>query len=441
MDFLRFMLSSMLDRAGTMVVPWLMIVGFGDSGVSGADWPSWRGLTRNGYTLESSGWVSDAWFRKEPAWTAQVSEGCTSPVIAKGRLYTLGWENENDTVVCLDAHTGELLWSQSYTCPRYGRYHVGDEIAYSGPTATPEFDPATGLLYTLSADGDLNCWNAPNDGGRVWGINLYDAYHVEQRPDVGGLNGLRDYGYITAPLVHGDWLIVAVGAREGHLMAFDKRTGERRWVSESVEPAGHCGGLAPIEVEGIPCLASLTLRGLLVLRLDEGRQGKTIAHYDWLTHFANNVVTPAVHKNSVLLTSGYNRSVICRVDISLKGATKVWEVPYMSGACTPVVHDERVYWVWETMHCLDFATGEQVWEGGSHGSPGSCIVTADGKLIVWGDRGKLVLVEPGEEYHELSRRVRIFQAYCWPHVALADERLYCKDRDGNLNCYRLKPIP
>jgi outer membrane protein assembly factor BamB len=336
-----------------------------------------------------------------------------------------------------------VLWKQSYECPRYGRHHLGDEDAYSGPTATPEFDPATGLLYTLSTDGDLNCWDARDNGRRVWGVNLYSAYEVPRRPEVGKAGSRRDYGYITAPLVHGDWLLVAVGAREGHLMAFDKKDGTRRWVSECAEPAGHCGGLAPLEVEGVPCVASFTLRKLVVIRLDAGREGKTVAEHDWVTDFGNNIASPAVFKNFVLITSRYNHGAMCKLEVTLRGAKKVWEAPYASGACTPVIQDGHVYWTSEKMHCLDFATGKLKWAGGSFGSPGSCVAAADGKLIVWGDRGKLALVEPADQspdrYKELARVGRLSEAQSWPHVVLADGRLYGKDRDGNVTCFLLKP--
>ncbi|MHB8863400.1 MAG: outer membrane protein assembly factor BamB family protein [Pirellulaceae bacterium] len=395
---------------------------------------------RDGHAQESSAWPSGSWPVQEPTWIAQVGQGCTSPVVVKGRLYTLGWENNEDTVVCLDATRGEVLWKQSYSSPRYGRHHAGDEDAYSGPTATPELDPATGLLYTLSADGQLICWDTAN-GRRVWDVNLYDTYQVPRRPEVGKVGSLRDYGYITAPLVHDDWLLVAVGAKQGHLMAFDKRNGTRRWVSACTEPAGHCGGLTPIEVEGVACLASFTLRKLVVIRLDAGNEGKTVAEYDWVTDFGNNIASPSVYQNFVLLTSAYNRMAMCKLKITLSGARKIWEIPYPSGACTPVIHNGRVYWVWERMHCVDFASGALKWETGSFGSPGSCIVTADGMLIAWGDRGKLVLVEPADTYKELSRTLRIFQAYCWPHVVLANRSLYCKDRDGNLKCFRLETAP
>lgn len=119
-----------------------------------ADWPDWRGPDRNGIVAESSGFSGGGW----PApllWSAKVREGSTSPLVVKGRVYVLGGEKDRDYLTGLDAAIGKQVWRQSYPCPLYGRRHLGDESAYSGPTSTPEYDPDTGLLFTLSIDGDL----------------------------------------------------------------------------------------------------------------------------------------------------------------------------------------------------------------------------------------------------------------------------------------------
>src|SRR4051812_27850332 len=98
-----------------------------------ADWPSWRGPTRNGLTSESSGWRGGKWVSKEPVWKAAVGEGSTSPVVVKDRLYTLGNADGSDTLWCLDVATGKEVRKVSSRCPRYGRFHVGDESLYGGP--------------------------------------------------------------------------------------------------------------------------------------------------------------------------------------------------------------------------------------------------------------------------------------------------------------------
>lgn len=406
-----------------------------------ADWPHWRGAARNGIVAESSHYKGGAWPLGKEAWRLNVGLGSTSPLVVGDNLYTIGWRGGSDHVVCLDPATGREKWRQSYRARQYGRHAIGDKGQYSGACATPEYDAATGLLYTLGIDGELNCWDTRRRGAKVWGFNLYDRYKAPQRPQVTNV-GHRDYGYTTAPLVQGDALIVEVGAPDGAVMAFDKRTGRRKWASENRDPAGHTGGLAPITVQGVPCVAVVTIKHLLVVRLDAGHEGKTVAQFPWPTDYANNIASASVYGDSVLVTSGYNREAICRVRITLQGAQKVWQQPYHSGVCTPVVYRGHVYWAWRHLYCLDFETGELKWRGSTGGGdPGSCIITGDGRIISWTKRGRLILSESADrspdDYKELARRDAVFRRAAWPHVVLAGGRLFCKDADGNMVCFGL----
>ncbi|TWT60680.1 outer membrane biogenesis protein BamB [Rubinisphaera italica] len=421
------------------VVSFLLICQTAGPPVSGEDWAHWRGTGRNDIVAESSGWKNGKWPLHE-IWRVQVPEGASSPLVVNGQLFTMGWQQDQEHIVCLDTMSGKELWRQSYPCPKYGRLATGDEGLYSGPSSTPEFDTETGLLYTLSTDGDLNCWNTRSAGQSVWSLNLYDTFDVPQRPKV-GRSGLRDYGYTSSPLIHGDWLIVEVGAKQGSLIAFDKNTGKQAWASQSNASAGHNGGPVLMTIEGLSCVAIHNHDGLLVARLDKGKEGQTVATYPWITSFANNIASVAVHDNCVLLTSAYNQHKIAKLRITLKGAELLWEQKAASKVCTPVIHYGHVYWAWQNLFCLDFETGRIVWRGGKCGEAGSCIVTADEKLIVWAGDGDLSLVEladrSSEKYTELASLKRIGKSDAWPHVAFSNGRLYCKDRNGHIVCLKL----
>lgn len=405
------------------------------------DWPHWRGPTRNGLTTEKSGFRDGKWLAEKPAWSAKVGAGASSPIVVDDRVFTLGRTDGHDVIRCLAVVDGKEQWSVRYRTPEYGRFHMGDEGLYSGPSSTPEYDPQTKLLFTLSPDGDLHCWDTANKGQNVWNINLYDTYKAERRPKLTRAPQ-RDYGYTSSPLVHGPWLLVEVGSSRGTLVAFDKKTGKEVWTSQLTDEAGHNGGPALMKVEGIECAALLTQRNLAVIRLDAGNEGKTVATYPWVTDFANNIAGVAVHGDCVLVTSAYNRSAIHKVKITLKGAEKVWQQKYPSKVCTPVIHDGHVYYVWQKVRCLDWETGEQKWEGGGFGDPGSCIVTSDHRLIAYGHNGKLALLETAKgspnAYRELASRDLKFSSAAWPHVVLAGGRLLCRDRDGNLVCFPLQ---
>ena len=404
------------------------------------DWPHWRGTSRNGVIQEDSGWDNGSWQTLDVAWKHSIGEGATSPIVAKGRLYTMGWRDGQDDLQCLNSTTGKLIWSKSYQAPKHGRYAVGDQGLYSGPTSTPEYDLATGMLYTLGVDGDLKCWDTNQNGKLIWSKNLYDDFDIPTRPMV-GRSGRRDYGYTSSPLVHENSVIVEVGSSTGTLIAFDKLTGEKLWASTATDPAGHTGGPVPMEIEGIPCVAVHTYTGLLIVRLDNGQQGVTVATYPWKTNFANNISTLAVLKNNVVLTSAYNQHKITRLQISLTSVVKIWEQEFASKVCSPIISDGYIYWAWQNMMCLNFKTGQLEWRGGQVGDAGSCILTADNRLIVWSGRGDLTLVEPHQrspdQFLALAKHRVLSRADAWPHIVVANGHLYCKDRNGTLVCIRL----
>ena len=87
-----------------------------------SDWPIYRGPNHNGISDEVD-WQSD-WGDAGPKvlWRASVGTGSSSVVTADGRAYTMGNHGEEedqqeDTVYCLDAETGEMRWKHTYPLP------------------------------------------------------------------------------------------------------------------------------------------------------------------------------------------------------------------------------------------------------------------------------------------------------------------------------------
>jgi hypothetical protein len=97
-----------------------------------------------------------------------------------------------------------------------------------------------------------------------------------------------------------------------------------------------------------------------------------------------------------------------------------------------------------TLKCVDLATGETKWSEGSFGEDGSCLLTRDDKLIVFGNR-RLALVDiagkAADAYHELAVKMNVGAAHSWPHVTLAAGRLFAKDDDGKLLCFVVSKQP
>ncbi|MHC4160156.1 MAG: outer membrane protein assembly factor BamB family protein, partial [Planctomycetota bacterium] len=91
----------------------------------GADWPHWRGPNYNGIS-EETGWNA-TWGKDGPKqlWKASVGTGFSSISVSKGQVYTIGNTGDKDTVYCLDANTGKILWKHSYPEPIDPKHYEG----------------------------------------------------------------------------------------------------------------------------------------------------------------------------------------------------------------------------------------------------------------------------------------------------------------------------
>jgi outer membrane protein assembly factor BamB len=84
------------------------------------------------------------------------------------------------------------------------------------------------------------------------------------------------------------------------------------------------------------------------------------------------------------------------------------------------------------LKCLDFATGEEKWahEGLGKGS----LMVADGKLIVMGENGDLVVAPASSAGFTPLARAVVLDGLCWTVPVLSNGRIYVRNREGTLKC-------
>ena len=176
---------------------------------SAQDWPCWRGAEGDG--VAKSGAWSPAGRR---LWSAEVGLGFSSAAVVGERLYTLGFDAESreNSVLCLSADTGALLWKSSYPGVRRGAdRHDGGTL--STPAVSGE------RVYATSSEGWLRALDRTT-GALLWARAV--AQEVGTAPD--------EYGFSASPLVHEDLVLVCMD----RVVGLDARTGEIRWRSEPV---------------------------------------------------------------------------------------------------------------------------------------------------------------------------------------------------------------
>ena len=132
-----------------------------------------------------------------------------------------------------------------------------------------------------------------------------------------------------------------------------------------------------------------------------------------------------------------------RVSFDGNKPVKDWEtlaVPSNTGQC--VFHDGHVFGLTRSgkLTCIDWATGERVWEQPGFGDKGSLMLAA-GRLIVLTDKGDLVIVEAVPKgYQELRRAPKVVGETYTPPV-LSHGRIYCRGYAGKLVCLDLNGRP
>jgi outer membrane protein assembly factor BamB len=375
---------------------------------AGRDWPHWRGPDYDGVARETG--LLQSWPAGGPQvlWKIDLTGGYSSVTVAKGRLFTQARRGKHETVLCLDAATGRQHWEFRYRCD-YGRHRTLDTSFRSGPRATPTV--AGKRVYALGTTGLLHCLDVQS-GKKLWRRDLCQL----------GRRRCPQYGYSSSPLVVGRRLFVHPGGPKGRsIAALDRRTGRTLWRALG-DPVGYATPV-PIRLGGSLQVVYFTARGAVGVRPADG---KVRWRQPWKTTKDLNVATPIYARRSLFLSSNYGKGAAL-VRLRARGKPHVvWKSPVMQNwFSTSVLYRGHVYgFSGSRLRCVEFATGKKKWDKTGLGQ-GSVLV-ADGRLIVLGERGTLVLAEATPRKYVETGRCRPLRGVCWTVPVVAHGRLYVR---------------
>jgi len=396
--------------SGSYVAAMLFVVSVSAIAVNpceAADWPNFRGPNHNGISSET-GW-SATWPEGGPKvlWKATLGTGFCSIAVSGSRAYTMGNIKDKDILYCFDAKTGEEIWKESYPCPLFNKDHEG------GPSATPTVDGD--FIYTFSKNGDAMCFKA-DTGKIVWQKNL---------PKELGLKFPTWY-FASSAFVADNLIILNAGSAG---LALNKADGSVVWKSGD-GPPGYSTAV-PFTMGSEKCVAFAGCNEVIAV---VAATGKVLWRFPWKTSYDINAADPIISGDTVFVSSGYNHG--CAL-LKIEGdkVTDVWRNKNMRNhfnSC--VLLDGYIYGFDESeLKCLDFKTGQVKWdqEGLGKGS----LMIADGKLIILGERGKLVIAQASPDgFKELSS-AQILKGKCWTVPVLANGKIYARNNpDGQLVC-------
>jgi outer membrane protein assembly factor BamB len=326
--------------------------------------------------------------------------------VSDGRVYTMGNEKDTETIYCLDANTGQEIWKHSYSCPTDPNLYEG------GPNATPTVDGK--VIFTFSRHGHAFAL-AAETGKVIWSKNLREELRLT----------IPEWGLSGSPLIEGKLVILNAGTGG---VAIEKATGKVAWSSGK----GSAGYSSPV------AFTQGQIRGALIFNTKElvavnVATGQPLWQHRWATSYGVNAADPVLIGDRIFISSGYNQGCAL-LQMRGNGVSVLWHNRNMRNhfnSC--VVLQGFVYGFDESeLRCLDLQTGAVKWRDGGPGK--GALIAADGKLIVLGETGELMIAEATPTAFKTVARAHVLGGRCWTAPVLANGRILCRNARGNLIC-------
>jgi outer membrane protein assembly factor BamB len=375
---------------------------------TGDHWPGFRGPDRDSIVRGIQ--IATDWSRAPPAelWRRPVGPGWSSFAVGGALLYTQEQRGDDEVVACYHLTTGQPVW-RHHDAVRFWESNGG-----AGPRATPTLN--NGRVYTLGATGIVNALDAAG-GAVVWSRNAASDTGVK----------VPGWGFAGSPLVVDDVVIVATA---GRLVAYDRATGEPRWLS----PAGGGGYSSPhlVTLGGVKQVLLLNGAGAISVAPATGTQ---LWKYPWRS---DGIVQPALTADGdVLIGTGSGMGGagmgVRRIAVAHRAGGWTAEERWTSAGLKPyfndfVVHEGHAFgFDVSLLACIDLADGKRMWKGGRYGH-GQLMLLADQELLlVLSEKGELALVAATpDQFRELARFPAI-EGKTWNHPVLVGDVLVARN--------------
>jgi outer membrane protein assembly factor BamB len=387
----------------------------------GDDWPQFLGPTRNGVYAASD--VAVVWPKSGPAllWKKDVGQGFSGPVVANGKLIVFHRVGDSEVVECLDALTGQRIWSTD-SPTRYRDDFGFDE----GPRGTPTI--AAGRVVTCGAEGMLQSLDFAN-GKRIWS--------VDTRAKFGFPKGF--FGAACTPLVDGDRVLVNIGGPNAGIVAFEAATGKILWTATN-DDAGYSAPVAAT-IGGTRHVFFLTRNGVVDL---DPANGKVRFQFPWRSrnNASVNAAAPLVIGDLLFVSASYGAGAgVFQIDGA--NAKKLWasDDALSNHYATSVYHDGYLYGYHgrqeygPSLRAIELKTGKVAWSVDDFKA--GTITLVAGYLLVLREGGELMLAPASPKGFQPVAKAQVLPATVRSYPAIADGRIYIRNEKA-LVCLDLR---
>jgi outer membrane protein assembly factor BamB len=389
-------------------------------------WPQWRGPERTG-AAPGPAWP-DRFNDLQQLWRVELDKGYSGPIVSADRVFVFETSGgDTELVRALDRATGREMWRASWpgkiSVPFYAK-RSGDWVR-----STPAFDGKT--LYVGGMEEVLVALDA-RTGKERWRVDFPQRFKTAK----------PDFGFASSPLVDGSYLYVQAA---NSMVKLDAGTGATIW-----RKLEHGDGVMESGAFSSPLLAKIAGRRQLLVQTRthlHGLDPETGSDL-WSQFVPNfrgmNILTPAVHGDSVFTSTYQNESYLFQVRATQNGGFEVKELwrnkakGYMS---TPIVQGGMAYLHLgnQRFTCIDLQTGVSRWTSTPFGRYWSMVLRGD-KILALDENGTVHLVRTNADRFELLDSKELTQSEAWGHIAVAGNELFIRELAA-VTAYRWNGAP
>jgi outer membrane protein assembly factor BamB len=368
-------------------------------------WPGFRGPDRD--SVVHGVRIKTDWTASPPValWRRPIGPGWSSFAVGGDLLYTQEQRGDDEVVACYRLTTGAAVWRHRDPV-RFWESNGG-----AGPRATPTL--SSGRVYAFGATGMLNALDAAT-GAAVWSRNVASDSDTK----------VPMWGFASSPLVVDDLVIVAAA---GTLVAYDRSTGQRRWIGPA--HGGSYSSPHRSTIDGVPQILLLSEAGLTSVAPADGT---LLWEHSWP---GVTIVQPALTPDGVLVNTVATTGGLGTRRLAVAHGPGGWHVEerWTSTALKPyfndfVVHKGHAYgFDGSILACIDLEDGTRTWKGGRYGNGQLVLIPDQEVLLILSEDGELALVGASpDQFMELARFPAI-EGKTWNHPVLVGDILLVRN--------------
>lgn len=382
-------------------------------------WPEFRGPTGDGQA--GSPGLPATWSESENVkWKTEIpGRGWSSPVVWEDQVWltTSTPEGRELSAYCLDRSTGAVRFARKLLDVKFPSA-IEKFNSYASPTPAIK----AGRVYLSYGGYGLVCLDT-STFETLWIRRDLECEHYQ--------------GAGASPMLAQDLLYLHYdGIDQQYVVALDQETGDTVWKTRRPHnfqttsfDEKKCYATPQISViNGRRELISPSSKGVFSYDPDTGREFWRIRFDQFSTAWR-----PLYGDGLLLVGTGWRYAAVLGIRPADSGdlteTNIVWSQPKQM-PCKPsgILHDGLLTVVNDSgiASCLDARTGEVVWQKRIGGNFSASPILADGRLFLFDEGGKGVVIAAGREYQEIATNV--LDEGCLASPAVVGRSLFVRTR-------------